>query len=372
MYMEDESQVAAITITRTGDTSGTDTVTFSTSDGTAMGGAACTTDVDYISVNQSVTFNPGETSKVVNVSICADTLTENDQTVNLALSGPNVGNPSAAILTINDTASRFRNATGIVINQNAAADPYPATITVSGGPSIIGSVRVTLYDVAVNMPDNMDVMLVSPGGRAFILMANAGGSNPNAPATLNFTDTAGQVIPDNGPIVTADYEPTSYGAVAAFPPPAPTSFNLPGSTVGGTGTQTLFGNFGGTNSNGVWSLYVRDDTGAENPQAVGNIAGGWGIEFLGTTAANASIAGRVTTADGRPIRNAEVVITGNALEHPITVATGSLGWFTFDGLTTGETYVVTVNSRRFTFSTPSRVITLVDNVADANFVADPQ
>jgi hypothetical protein len=337
-----------------------------------MGGAACTTDVDYISVNQSVTFNPGETSKVVNVSICADTLTENDQTVDLALSGTNVGNPSTAILTINDTASRFRNSTGIVINQNAPADPYPATITVSGGPSIIGSIRVTLYDVAVNVPDNLDVMLVSPGGRAFILMANAGGLSPNAPATLNFTDTAGQVIPDNGPIVTADYEPTSWGAVAAFPPPAPTSFNLPGSTVGGTGTQTLFGNFGGTNSNGVWSLYVRDDTAPSNPQAVGNIAGGWGIEFLGTTAANASIAGRVTTADGRPIRNADVVITGNALEHPITVATGSLGWFTFDGLSTGETYVVTVNSRRFTFSTPSRVVTLVDNVADANFVADPQ
>ena len=147
--------------------------------------------------------------------------------------------------------------------------------------------------------------------------------------------------------------------------------NLPGSTIGGTGTETLFGNFGGTNSNGVWSLYVRDDTLTEGG-VVGNIAGGWGIEFLGTTAANASIAGRVTTADGRPIRNAEVVITGNALEHPITVSTGSLGWFTFDGLPTGETYVVTVNSRRFTFSTPSRVITLVDNVANADFVANPQ
>ena len=370
-YLEDESQVASITITRTGDTSGTDTVTFSTSDGTAMGGAGCTTDVDYISVNQSVTFNPGETSKVVTVSVCADTLTENDQTVNLTLSGTNVGNPSTAVLTINDTASRFRNATGIVINHNAAADPYPATVTVSGGPSVIGSVRVTLYDVAVDMPDNMDVMLVSPGGRAFVLMANAGGTNPNSPATLNFTDTAGQVIPDNGPLVTADYEPTSYGSVAAFPPPAPTSFNLPGSTVGGTGTETLFGNFGGTNSNGVWSLYVRDDSLTEGG-VVGNIAGGWGIEFLGTTAANASLAGRVTTADGRPIRNAEVVITGNALEHPITVATGSLGWFTFDGLPTGETYVVTVNSRRFTFSTPSRVITLVDNVANIDFVANPQ
>jgi len=48
-----------------------------------------------------------------------------------------------------------------------------------------------------------------------------------------------------------------------------------------------------------------------------------------------------------------------------------LGYFSVDGLQTGETYVVTVNSQRFTFSTPSRVISLVDNVVDANFVADP-
>ena len=42
----------------------------------------------------------------------------------------------------------------------------------------------------------------------------------------------------------------------------------------------------------------------------------------------------------------------------------------FDGLTAGQTYVVTVNSQRYTFSMPSRVITLVDNLADVNFTAD--
>jgi hypothetical protein len=36
----------------------------------------------------------------------------------------------------------------------------------------------------------------------------------------------------------------------------------------------------------------------------------------------------------------------------------------------GETYVVTVNSRRFTFQVPSHVVTLTDNIADLNFVAD--
>jgi hypothetical protein len=362
-----------IEIDRTGDTSGTNAVMFSTADGTAMGGAACTAGIDYISVtNQSITFNPGDTQKFAMVVLCGDGVTEPDQSVMLSLTGANVGSPNVATLTINDTASKFRNSGGITINQNGPGSPYPSQITVAGGPTVIGSMRVTLYDLAADIPDNLDVMLVAPGGQAFILMANSGGMSPNSSATLNVTDTAGQVLPDNGPLSTNDFEPTSYGAVQAFPAPAPASFNLPGSAVGGTGTQTLFGNFGGTNSNGVWSLYIRDDTMTNDPQGGGSIAGGWGLEFLQTTAASASISGRVTTADGRAIRNVDVVITGNSLDHPVRVTTGSFGWFTFDGLQTGETYVVTVNSRRFTFSTPSRVISLVDNIADLDFTADPQ
>ena len=46
--------------------------------------------------------------------------------------------------------------------------------------------------------------------------------------------------------------------------------------------------------------------------------------------------------------------------------------FSVDGLTAGETYVVTVNSQRYTFQTPSRVYNLVDNITDADFVANQQ
>jgi hypothetical protein len=77
----------------------------------------------------------------------------------------------------------------------------------------------------------------------------------------------------------------------------------------------------------------------------------------------------VTTADGTAIRNAEMVLTGNALETPLRVTTSSFGYFTFEGLELGETYVLTVNSRRFTFQQPSRVISLTDNAVDIDFVA---
>src|SRR5207244_963092 len=116
-----------------------------------------------------------------------------------------------------------------------------------------------LYDLSISIPDSAAYLLVGPGGQQFIVMAGAGGLTPGGPATITFTDTAGQVVPDNGPLTTGNFEPTSWTTVAPFPPPAPAGpYNYPGSAVGGTGTQTLVGNFGGRNANGVWSLYITD------------------------------------------------------------------------------------------------------------------
>ena len=90
------------------------------------------------------------------------------------------------------------------------------------------------------------------------------------------------------------------------------------------------------------------------------------------TAANASIEGRVRSADGQGIRNATVMITGGGLSEPRYVQTGSFGAFRFDELPVGETYIVSVVSRRYVFANPTRVITLDDNVTDFNFEAVPR
>jgi hypothetical protein len=65
-----------------------------------------------------------------------------------------------------------------------------------------------------------------------------------------------------------------------------------------------------------------------------------------------------------------MVLTGNSLSEPLRVTTSSFGYFTFEGLEIGETYIVTVNSRRFTFQAPSQVLSLTDNAFDVNFVAN--
>ena len=237
--------------------------------------------------------------------------------------------------------------------------------------------RVVLVDLYHVIPDNLDVLLVGPQGQKFILMGDAGDAvpiDPSVPVTLTFDDAAGQVLPDSAMLTTGSYEPTNWESpVTDFPTPAPPApYNEPGSAIGGTGPQTLTGTFGLSNSNGVWSLYVRDDGGTFTTESItGCINGGWQLEFVPVDAAGVSLSGRVTTADGRGIRNARVIVSGNGLPEPRTATTGSFGYFSFEGLTAGQTYVVTVNSQRYTFSVPSRVITLVDNMADADFVADP-
>ena len=108
------------------------------------------------------------------------------------------------------------------------------------------------------------------------------------------------------------------------------------------------------------------------PLGGGQIAAGWGLQFLAPTSAEASIGGRVTTANGSGIRNAIVKLTGGRLTEPRYVATGSFGSYAFDGLAVGETYVIQVSAKRFRFAQPSRIFTLQDNVTDMDFTANPQ
>jgi hypothetical protein len=273
---------------------------------------------------------------------------------------------------------RFCNTAPIDMNLNSPAVPYPSVINVSGAPGVTGGVIVTLNALWHQFPDNIDILLVGPQGQAYVLMADTGGPiavPEQNPVTLVLRDFQPVSLPNNGPLTSGTFNPTNWETpVLNFAPPAPPGpYTEPGAQPFPPIGRTLFGTFGLTNPNGNWSLYVRDDGGNPiNPEIlVGSITGGWCIEFLPPTAAGVSISGRVQTAEGAGIRNARIVVTGNSLPEARVVTTGSFGYFSVDGLVAGETYVVTVNSQRYTFQVPSRVYHLVDNITDADFIADP-
>jgi hypothetical protein len=97
-----------------------------------------------------------------------------------------------------------------------------------------------------------------------------------------------------------------------------------------------------------------------------------GAENQVPVAANASISGRVLTSNGNGIRNAVVSLSGGTLTQPVIVQTGPFGSYSFDNLQVGQTYFMQVSAKRFRFSSPSRIITLQDNLEDLNFIANPQ
>jgi hypothetical protein len=135
-YSVSESAIhAVITVLRTGDTSGTVTVNYATSDGTA------TADRDYLAASGPLTFAPGQTSQTFQVTILLDPVPDGSETVNLTLSSPTggagLGKQASAVLVINDllplagvavpSASRSTPAPGL--------DPLAVDALMAGVPS---------------------------------------------------------------------------------------------------------------------------------------------------------------------------------------------------------------------------------------------
>jgi hypothetical protein len=89
------------------------------------------------------------------------------------------------------------------------------------------------------------------------------------------------------------------------------------------------------------------------------------------TAALASISGRILTADGRGIRNVSVTLTGASGETRMAFSS-SFGYFTFENVTVGEVYLLSVRAKQFQFSQSAQAVSVLEDVTNINFIANPQ
>jgi Ca2+-binding RTX toxin-like protein len=178
----------------------------------------------------------------------------------------------------------FSNANPIAIPGTgtgpAVANPYPSIIRLSGFTGQITNVDVRFENLTHTFPDDIDALLVGPGGQSVLLMSDTGGSN-DINVDLTFSDTTTTSLPDNTQILSGTYRPTNFGGADTFPSPAPPPPF--GATLAG---------FNNTSPNGDWRLFVYDDAGAD----LGTMAGGWSLTV--TTPANAG-QGQPGTGPGR-------------------------------------------------------------------------
>ncbi|CAN5851864.1 hypothetical protein BH20ACI4_BH20ACI4_12970 [soil metagenome] len=153
--------------------------------------------------------------------------------------------------------------------------PYPSNISVSG---LIGNktIKVKLNGFHHEFEDDVDLLLVGPGGQKFILMSDVGGSTEQlTPITFSVGDSGDTLLPDSAAIVDGTtYRPSNVGANDPFDAPAPAA-PYENAAPGGSATfASVFGTDGAA-LNGTWSLYGDDDAGGDP----GRIDGGWTLIF---------------------------------------------------------------------------------------------
>ncbi|MEJ7863108.1 MAG: carboxypeptidase-like regulatory domain-containing protein, partial [Pyrinomonadaceae bacterium] len=91
------------------------------------------------------------------------------------------------------------------------------------------------------------------------------------------------------------------------------------------------------------------------------------VQAIGPTAAGATIGGRITSTNGRGIRNVRVMLAGGSLTEPIYATSTSFGYYQFPQVPSGETYVLQVFSKNYIFDSSSMVINLIEDLTETNF-----
>jgi hypothetical protein len=79
--------------------------------------------------------------------------------------------------------------------------------------------------------------------------------------------------------------------------------------------------------------------------------------------------GLSSRAEGAGITNVILTLT-NASGEVLTARTSPFGYYRFDGVLAGETYILSITSKRYTFSQSTRVLSVLDNLENVDFIAD--
>jgi subtilisin-like proprotein convertase family protein len=237
-----------------------------------------------------------------------------------------------ALAPASSHAAVFSNPTSIALNDpdsqkngndNATATAYPSNLAVSGLSGTVSDVTLTLANVTYSFSNDIDVLLVGPGGQTLIPIAAVGpNAGPNVGAsnsTLTLSD-AGSLPSATTPWGSSStFKPVNYGeppVVNGFnevwesPAPAP-----PYGDPGQSGSAATFASqFDGTNPDGTWSLYVITTSAGDG---TGAIAGGWSLNI--TTASAAATTTSLSSNDNPSFTSAP----GNSVTLTATVTSST-------------------------------------------------
>ena len=164
----------------------------------------------------------------------------------------------ATLLAAPLSAQSWCSNTSITFDNGAAKPgaPYPSTIAIAGTATSIGTVSIAIKGLTHTYPDDLDLLLVGPGGQKMIIQSDAGSSVPVVGRSYVISDAGAAGVPNATELTTDTWKPANYDGGDTFPAPAPAG---PYSDPAPNGAATFTSVFGGTDPNGTWSLYANDD-----------------------------------------------------------------------------------------------------------------
>ena len=233
------------------------------------------------------------------------------------------------------------------------------TPTLNESPEVVGRiVRAVNTTTSAGQTVNVSFQLDSQGDEASASFT----ANWN-PAVFTYVSSAqGSGVPSG----------TNFGINATQTAQGRLGVLLDATNTYATGTRQILTVTFTVAADAVAGTYPVTFSGLPTAQSVSNAQGALlattyeaGNIVIGQTAAGVEVSGRVLTPDGRGLRNAAVTLTDSS-GVTRTVTTGSFGSYRFDGISSGETYILAVSSKRYRFA--SRVVQVFDTVSDFDLV----
>ncbi|HUR97239.1 MAG TPA: Calx-beta domain-containing protein [Pyrinomonadaceae bacterium] len=413
-YSANESNpTAVIIVTRNGGSSGTITVDYSTSNGTAIAGQ------DYTATSGTLTFANGESGKLISIPIINDASDEPDETLNFTLSNPTGGatllNPSAAVVTLSDNDNPPTVSVNdiSVIEGNENLTPFTFTISLSQASAFATSVNWSTAAGTANATSDFQTssgtvnfaagevskqVTVQVYGETLVEINETFSVNLSTPLMSTIGDGTGiaTILDDDSP-GKFSFSLAPYNASEASGPVTVTVVR----TNGGAGTATVdYATSGGTatpfadftpasgtlivldgETQKTFTVPVLEDQIAEQTESINLVLSSpTGGATLGVMAAVVNIldndsgtplaiSGAIKKSDNTPLAGATVNLTGT---HNTTTTTDANGEYSFSSLTPAGSYAVTPSAIGYTFTPINhQYANLSASVTNARFTATP-
>jgi uncharacterized repeat protein (TIGR02543 family) len=153
-YSGNEGTTSTVTVTRSGGDLGTVGATYTLTDGTATGGAACTAGVDYVNPGpQPVSLGTNVTSTTFGIALCTDAVLEGPQAFTITLSlptgGSTLGSPTSATATIGDITPAFNG------SYNVGTGEILTSLTNTGGIFDLINTTGATGNITINITSNL-------------------------------------------------------------------------------------------------------------------------------------------------------------------------------------------------------------------------